>query len=99
MFQGFRELSPDPYHPSREFERYGAPPPPDSTPTQEPAPPPPVARSFNSALTGLPTTIFEVMSGLSRECQSVNLGQGFPDDELEGPASMKAAVARCAQWV
>ena len=30
---------------------------------------------------GLGTTVFEVMSALARQHQSVNLGQGFPDDK------------------
>ena len=32
---------------------------------------------------------------LAAQHQSTNLGQGFPDDELEGPASMKEIVHRC----
>jgi aspartate/methionine/tyrosine aminotransferase len=34
---------------------------------------------FNPILAGQPRTIFEVMSGLAREYEAVNLGQGFPD--------------------
>ena len=30
----------------------------------------------NAGLVGRPTTIFEIMSGLARKHQSVNLGQG-----------------------
>ena len=36
----------------------------------------------NSLMSGLGTTVFEVMSGLARQYQSVNLGQGFPDDKI-----------------
>ncbi|TCT02668.1 aminotransferase [Aquabacter spiritensis] len=49
------------------------------------------ARSFNPVYSNLPTTIFEVMSGLAREHQAVNLGQGFPDDP--GPADVRAKAA------
>ena len=45
----------------------------------------------NSLMSGLGTTVFEVMSALAREHQSVNLGQGFPDDK--GPDSVRAAAA------
>lgn len=34
----------------------------------------------NTVLSGLGTTIFEVMSGLARQHEAVNLGQGFPDE-------------------
>src|SRR3546814_6523215 len=34
---------------------------------------------MNPLFANLPTTIFETMSGLSRELDAVNLGQGFPD--------------------
>jgi len=40
----------------------------------------------------LPTTIFEVMSGLARDHRAVNLGQGFPDSE--GPEDVREAAAR-----
>lgn len=40
----------------------------------------------------MPTTIFEVMSGLSRETGAINLGQGFPDGN--GPEALRAAAAR-----
>lgn len=43
-------------------------------------------KSFNSTLAGFGTTVFEVMSQLAREHQTINLGQGFPDQE--GPAAM-----------
>lgn len=45
----------------------------------------------NSLMSGLGTTIFEVMSALAREHQSVNLGQGFPDDK--GPDVVRQAAA------
>lgn len=41
----------------------------------------------NTLFGSLPTTIFEVMSKLAMEHNSVNLGQGFPD--AEGPDAMK----------
>ena len=49
---------------------------------------------FNSTFGSLPTTVFEAMSRLAAEYASVNLGQGFPDRELEGPVSMRTAVQR-----
>jgi aspartate/methionine/tyrosine aminotransferase len=42
-------------------------------------------------MSGLGTTVFEVMSALAREHQSVNLGQGFPDDK--GPEAVRRAAA------
>ena len=39
----------------------------------------------------LPTTIFEVMSGLARETGAINLGQGFPDEP--GPESVRRRAA------
>ncbi|HEY5070735.1 MAG TPA: aminotransferase [Caulobacteraceae bacterium] len=39
----------------------------------------------------MPTTIFEVMSGLARETGAINLGQGFPD--VEGPESIRRRAA------
>ena len=48
-------------------------------------------KSANSLMSGLGTTVFEVMSALAREHQSVNLGQGFPDDK--GPQEVRAAAA------
>lgn len=48
-------------------------------------------KKANSVLSGLGTTIFEVMSALAREHQSVNLGQGFPDDR--GPEVVRRAAA------
>jgi aspartate/methionine/tyrosine aminotransferase len=55
------------------------------TGTQPPKP-------LNYAFSSYATTIFEVMSKLAAEHQSVNLGQGFPDDE--GPESMKQIASR-----
>lgn len=46
---------------------------------------------MNPLYAEMPTTIFEVMSGLARELGAVNLGQGFPD--ARGPDSViEAAV-------
>lgn len=47
-------------------------------------------KAFNSTLAGFGTTIFEIMSRLAIEHQTINLGQGFPDEE--GPASMLDAL-------
>ena len=48
-------------------------------------------KSANSLMSSLGTTVFEVMSALAREHNSVNLGQGFPDDK--GPDEVRAAAA------
>ena len=48
-------------------------------------------KSANSLMSGLGTTVFEVMSALARQHQSVNLGQGFPDDK--GPEEVRRAAA------
>lgn len=45
----------------------------------------------NSVYTGLPTTIFEVMSRLAMEHKAVNLGQGFPD--VDGPEELRKVAA------
>ncbi len=45
----------------------------------------------NTIYTGLPTTIFEVMSRLAREHDAINLGQGFPD--TDGPEDVRRAAA------
>ncbi|MDE2597468.1 MAG: aminotransferase [Sphingomonadales bacterium] len=42
--------------------------------------------------TAMRTTIFEYMSGLSRELGAINLGQGFPDGN--GPPELREAAAR-----
>ncbi|MBV8192768.1 MAG: aminotransferase [Alphaproteobacteria bacterium] len=48
-------------------------------------------KAANALMAGLGTTVFEVMSALAREHQSVNLGQGFPDDI--GPEPVRTAAA------
>ncbi len=45
----------------------------------------------NSTLSGLGTTVFEVMSRLAIEHDAINLGQGFPDDR--GPDDVLRAAA------
>ena len=40
----------------------------------------------------MPTTIFELMSGLAREHGAINLGQGFPDDS--GPEAVRRRGGR-----
>jgi N-succinyldiaminopimelate aminotransferase len=45
----------------------------------------------NPLYAGLPTTVFEQMSGLARQHQAINLGQGFP--EVDGPEDVRAAAA------
>jgi aspartate/methionine/tyrosine aminotransferase len=46
----------------------------------------------NPLFTGLPTTIFEVMSRLAVETGAINLGQGFPD--VDGPEEIRRAAAK-----
>ncbi|MCK0195524.1 aminotransferase [Ancylobacter sp. 6x-1] len=46
---------------------------------------------MNPIFASLPTTIFETMSGLARQHDAVNLGQGFPDDP--GPQDVRAKAA------
>ncbi|HEV2574668.1 MAG TPA: aminotransferase [Beijerinckiaceae bacterium] len=46
---------------------------------------------MNPILADLPTTIFDVMSGLARDLNAINLGQGFPDDP--GPEDVRRAAA------
>ncbi|MBF9233257.1 aminotransferase [Microvirga alba] len=48
---------------------------------------------MNPIFANIPTTIFEVMSGLARETGAVNLGQGFPDDPGPEDVRRKAADA------
>jgi aspartate/methionine/tyrosine aminotransferase len=48
-------------------------------------------KSTNPIYTGLPTTIFEVMSRLAIEHGAINLGQGFPD--VDGPEDIKRFAA------
>lgn len=52
------------------------------------------SNEFNSVFGSLPTTVFEKMSRAAAEHRSLNLGQGFPDRELEGPDSMKIIVTQ-----
>lgn len=47
-------------------------------------------KAFNSTLSAFGTTIFEVMSRLAIEHETINLGQGFPDEE--GPVAMLEAL-------
>lgn len=49
----------------------------------------------NRALSGLPTTIFTVMSALATEHNAVNLGQGFSDDN--GPDDVRAKAAEALE--
>jgi N-succinyldiaminopimelate aminotransferase len=46
----------------------------------------------NRVYQALPTTIFTVMSGLAREHDAINLGQGFPDEP--GPRAIRERAAR-----
>jgi N-succinyldiaminopimelate aminotransferase len=46
---------------------------------------------MNPIIAELPTTIFEIMSGLARKHDAVNLGQGFPDDP--GPLDVRQKAA------
>ena len=46
---------------------------------------------MNPVFAALPTTIFDVMSGLAREHGAINLGQGFPDHQ--GPEDLRAYAA------
>jgi aspartate/methionine/tyrosine aminotransferase len=46
----------------------------------------------NALYASLPTTIFTVMSGLAREMEAINLGQGFPDEP--GPLAIRQAAAQ-----
>lgn len=48
-------------------------------------------KATNRILATYGTTIFETMSQLARDCQSINLGQGFPDGN--GPEEVVAAAA------
>ncbi len=52
-------------------------------------------KPLNTWFSSQPTTIFEVMSKLALQHNSINLGQGFPDDE--GPDSLKKQ-ASAAFW-
>jgi len=46
---------------------------------------------MNRVFADLTTTVFETMSGLAREHDAINLGQGFPDDP--GPADVRDKAA------
>ncbi|MGE3248370.1 MAG: aminotransferase [Beijerinckiaceae bacterium] len=46
---------------------------------------------MNTLFSQLPTTIFDVMSGLARDLNATNLGQGFPDDP--GPLDVRQVAA------
>lgn len=48
--------------------------------------------AFNPVFAGLPTTVFEEMSGLARAHDAINLGQGFPDGD--GPLDVRQRAAR-----
>ena len=48
-------------------------------------------KSTNPVYTGLPTSIFEVMSQLAKENGAINLGQGFPD--VDGPEDIRRFAA------
>ncbi len=45
----------------------------------------------NPIYAALPTTIFAIMSGLAREHEAINLGQGFPD--IPGPMAIRQKAA------
>lgn len=51
-----------------------------------------VLKPVNTALEGVGTTIFTVMSALAQEWGAINLGQGFPDED--GPADVREEAAR-----
>ncbi|PSC76310.1 aminotransferase isoform A [Micractinium conductrix] len=53
-----------------------------------------MSRRFNDVFSGQKTTVFETMSIMAAERPGgcCNLGQGFPDNELEGPEGMKQAA-------
>jgi N-succinyldiaminopimelate aminotransferase len=53
---------------------------------------------MNPIYANLPTTIFEVMSGLARELGAINLGQGFPDEPGPEAIRRKAAEAAISGW-
>jgi len=50
----------------------------------------PDVKPLNNLFTSLPTTIFTVMTNLAIKHKTINLGQGFPDEE--GPDKMKQLV-------
>ncbi len=48
-------------------------------------------KSTNPVYTGLPTSVFEVMSRMAKEAGAINLGQGFPD--VDGPEDIRRFAA------
>ena len=52
----------------------------------------------NASLSGLGTTIFEVMSRLAEEHRAVNLGQGFPDEGFPLDVLERAASETVHGW-
>ena len=48
-------------------------------------------KTTNPIFTGIPTTIFEVMSRLADTHGAINLGQGFPD--VDGPEDIRRMAA------
>jgi N-succinyldiaminopimelate aminotransferase len=50
----------------------------------------------NPVYAALPTTIFAVMSGLAREHDAINLGQGFPDEP--GPLAIRERAAEATLY-
>ncbi|MGP0094027.1 MAG: aminotransferase [Xanthobacteraceae bacterium] len=53
---------------------------------------------MNPVFADLPVSVFEVMSGLARQHDAVNLGQGFPDDPGPLDVRRKAAEAVLDGW-
>jgi aspartate/methionine/tyrosine aminotransferase len=53
---------------------------------------------MNPIFSELPNTVFDVMSGLARELNAINLGQGFPDDPGPEDVRRKAADAVLHGW-
>ncbi|KAF5843303.1 pyridoxal phosphate-dependent transferase [Dunaliella salina] len=51
-----------------------------------------MTKPFNETFAATPQTVFETMSKLSAKYNSVNLGQGFPDEE--GPETMKVIAGK-----
>ncbi len=55
-------------------------------------------KPMNPIFAGLTTSVFETMSARARETQSINLGQGFPDDPGPLDVRQKAADAVIHGW-
>ena len=53
---------------------------------------------MNHLYEDMPTTIFDVMSGLARDHDAINLGQGFPDDPGPRDVRQKAADEVLDGW-